>query len=161
MAAHLSHGFRCGIEIRADEIAPLLRVKLRENAGRADQIAEHHRDVTALASDVGGPCTDLYWRGIGGDASAFWLSRGSLRRWRNSIGKPPDCTQHFQPVPERQLEVFKMLIGQVGKNREIDAVFGKTLGVFGHAELFEPVGNLLHCEPLRTERWSGSKAVRF
>ena len=52
-----------------------------------------------------------------------------------------------------------MLIGQVGKNREINAVFSKTLGVLGHAEFFEPVGNLLHpgplgilCSPLRTDR---------
>src|SRR6516165_4493502 len=110
MAAHLGHGFICGIEIRADEIAPLLRVELRRDAGRAHQIAEHHRDVTALASNVGGPCTDLYWRGIAAhdDALAFWLNRGSLRRLRNSTGKLPDRTQHFQPVPERQLEVFKM-----------------------------------------------------
>ena len=37
-----------------------------------------------------------------------------------------------------------MLIGQIGKDRKIYAAFGKTLGVLGHAELFEPVGNLLH-----------------
>src|SRR5262249_53520138 len=111
------------------------------------------RDVTALASDVGGPCTDLCWRGIGGDALAFWLSRGSLGRWRNSTGKLPDRTQHFQPVPERQLEVFKMLISQVGKNRQINSVFHKTVGVLGHAELCEPVRNLLHCEPPRTEHY--------
>jgi hypothetical protein len=41
-----------------------------------------------------------------------------------------------------------MLIGQVGKDRKINTVFGKTLGVLGHAELLEPVGNLLHRRPL-------------
>jgi hypothetical protein len=41
-----------------------------------------------------------------------------------------------------------MLIGQVGENRQINAVFSKTLGVLGHAELFEPVRNLLHCGAL-------------
>ena len=29
--------------------------------------------------------------------------------------------------------------------REINAVFGKTLRILGHAELFQPVGYLLHC----------------
>src|ERR1700739_209265 len=37
-----------------------------------------------------------------------------------------------------------MLIGEFRKDREINAVFGKTLSVLGHAELFEPVSNLLH-----------------
>ena len=40
-----------------------------------------------------------------------------------------------------------MLIGQVGQNRGIDVVLGKALRVLGHAELFEPVRNLLHCGP--------------
>ena len=31
--------------------------------------------------------------------------------------------------------------------RETNPVFGKTLGVLGHAELFEPVRNLLHWRP--------------
>jgi hypothetical protein len=47
-------------------------------------------------------------------------------------------------VPERDAKVFEMLLGQVGKNGNIDLVFGKTLSVLGHAEFFQPVGNLLH-----------------
>jgi hypothetical protein len=34
------------------------------------------------------------------------------------------------------------------KDRYIDLVLSKTLGVLGHAELFEPVRNLLHGGPL-------------
>jgi len=37
-----------------------------------------------------------------------------------------------------------MLIGQVGKDREINAIFGKTLRILGHPEFLEPVRNLLH-----------------
>ena len=40
-----------------------------------------------------------------------------------------------------------MPVGQVGKNREINAIFGKALRVLGHAELFEPIANLLHRLP--------------
>jgi len=66
MAAHLSHGFRCGIQIRADEIAPFLRVEFRGDTGRIDQIAEYHRDVTALAGSFRG------WR-------ESWLRGGCWR----------------------------------------------------------------------------------
>jgi hypothetical protein len=42
------------------------------------------------------------------------------------------------------------LIGQVGKDREINAVFSKALGVLGHAEFFEPDRNRLHRGPARS-----------
>jgi hypothetical protein len=37
-----------------------------------------------------------------------------------------------------------VLIGQLRENREINTVFGKAPGVLGHAELLEPVRNVLH-----------------
>ena len=40
---------------------------------------------------------------------------------------------------------LEVLIGQMGQDGEIDVVLGKTLAVLGHAELFEPVPDLLHC----------------
>jgi hypothetical protein len=36
-------------------------------------------------------------------------------------------------------------ISQMGKSRDIDPVVGKALGVLGHAEVFKPIRNLLHC----------------
>ena len=42
------------IEIGADELAPILGVELRGHAGRPDEIAEHHRDRTALRVIAGG-----------------------------------------------------------------------------------------------------------
>ena len=47
-------------------------------------------------------------------------------------------------MPERDAKVFEMLLGQVGKNGNIDLIFGKTLSVLGHPEFFEPLRNLLH-----------------
>ena len=47
-------------------------------------------------------------------------------------------------MPKRDTEFFEVLIGQVGQDRGVDVVLGKALGVLGHAELFEPVGNLVH-----------------
>ena len=48
------------------------------------------------------------------------------------------------PITKDDAEVFQVLIGQVAKDRKINAVFSKTSRVLGHAELFEPIGNLLH-----------------
>ena len=47
-------------------------------------------------------------------------------------------------MPEQDAKILEVLIGQVAKDRDINAVLGKTLRVLGHAELFEPVRNLLH-----------------
>ena len=49
MAAHLRHRRRGGVEIGADQVAPLLGIEPRGNAGRTHQIAEHHREIAALA----------------------------------------------------------------------------------------------------------------
>ena len=50
-------------------------------------------------------------------------------------------------MAEDDTEVFQILIRQIGQDAEIDSVLGKTLGVLGHAEFFEPVCNLLHRRP--------------
>jgi hypothetical protein len=59
----------------------------------------------------------------------------------------PQRTQHLSSITEDDTEVFQVLISQVAKDREINAVFGEPLGVLGHAEFFEPVRNLLHRGP--------------
>ena len=51
-------------------------------------------------------------------------------------------------MPERDAELLEVLIGQVAKNRDINVALGKALRVLGHAELFEPVRNLLHRGPV-------------
>ena len=56
-----------------------------------------------------------------------------------------DSREHYPPMREQHANVLKVLIGQMAKCCETNPVFSKTLGVLGHAELLEPVGNLLHC----------------
>ena len=58
-----------------------------------------------------------------------------------------DRTQHLSAVAEDDTEVFEVLIGQVAKDREINAVVREALSVLGHPEHFEPVRNLLHRRP--------------
>jgi hypothetical protein len=73
-----------------------------------------------------------------------------------SYGRAPkllDRREHYAPMPEQHADVLKVLIGQMAKCCETNPVFSKTLRVLGHAELFEPVGNLLHRGPLRILRY--------
>ena len=55
--------------------------------------------------------------------------------------------QYFAPITEKDAQLLQVLIGQIGQDREINAVFGKTCRVLGHAELFEPVRYQLHRGP--------------
>jgi hypothetical protein len=52
MAAHFGNRGGSGIEISADQIAPFLGIELRGNRRRADQIAEHDREIAALADGL-------------------------------------------------------------------------------------------------------------
>jgi hypothetical protein len=77
-----------------------------------------------------------------------------LRRGRGSASKLTDCTQNLTAITKDDAEVFQVLIGQVAKNRKINAVFSKTSRVLGHAERFEPIGDLLHgAKPTRPSLW--------
>ena len=70
------------------------------------------------------------------------------RRRKRDRGEFADRTQHLAAITEDDAKVFQILIRQVAKNREINAVFDKALGILGHAELLEPVPNLLHRGPV-------------
>ena len=71
---------------------------------------------------------------------------------RRRAGKLADGREHLPAMPEQDADVLEVLIGQMAEYRDIDLVLGKALGVLGHAELFEPVRNLLHrgASPTRT-----------
>ncbi len=48
IAAELGHGFGRAFVIGGDDLAQILRIELRRQRGRADKIAEHHRDLAPL-----------------------------------------------------------------------------------------------------------------
>ena len=51
VTAHFGDRSGGGVEIGADQVAPFLGIELRGDRGRADQIAEHHCEIAALAGD--------------------------------------------------------------------------------------------------------------
>jgi hypothetical protein len=63
-------------------------------------------------------------------------------------------------VPEQDADVLEVLIGKVGKDRDVDAVLRKCAGVLGQAEPCEPIGYFLHRRHARLNsalwtRWMG------
>jgi hypothetical protein len=83
--------------------------------GRADQIREHHRHLTAFG-------------GVWGPRFGLWRCRYGPRQF-------PDRPQHLQPVPKRDSKLFEVLIGQVGEERQINTVFSKPLRGAGSLSL--------------------------
>jgi hypothetical protein len=83
--------------------------------------------------------------------------RGSGRSSGRRVVEVGYRAEHFAPITENDTQFLQVLIGQVGKNREINAVFSKTLSVLGRAELSEPVRNLLQ---RRGPRRSSSELLR-
>ena len=72
-----------------------------------------------------------------------------LRAIAELAGAVPACRlrRHLPPMPERDTKLFEVLIGQVAKDGGVDVALGKALRVLGHAELFEPIRDLLHLRP--------------
>jgi hypothetical protein len=80
-----------------------------------------------------------------GGVPGIWLRTGdTFGCRRGSARKLTDGRKNFSPVSERNSDVFKILIGQMAEYRDIDSIFGKALGMLGHAKLFKPIRNLLH-----------------
>ena len=143
LTAHLRDCRRSRIEIGANQVAPFLGIEPRGDAGRIHQIAEHHCDVPALAaastrrSSAAVPRRRVGAGMTGAERAAAWLR----------VVKLGYRAQHLAPITEHDADFLQVLIGQVGEDGEINAVFSKTLRILGHAELFEPVRNRLHRGP--------------
>jgi hypothetical protein len=111
VAAHLHRCRRCVVEISVHQVTPFLGIELRGDSGRTDEIAEHHREVAALAGGFLGPrgCPWRYrylrW------GRRRWRRRGSGRRRFFRSVKLGDCAQNLAAMTERSdTEVFQVLI---------------------------------------------------
>ena len=50
-------------------------------------------------------------------------------------------------MPDGHAKSIKVLVRQLAENLNIDVVLGEASRILGHAELFEPICNLLHRGP--------------
>ena len=131
--AEALHGLGDAFLIGGNDLAQVLRVHARGERCRTDEVREHHRDLAALGGVLGGFAPEQSALMFGAADSRDWRStklsdrRNIFRRWPSKTPSPQG--------PDRS----------GGGEREINAVFSKALGVLGHAEVFEPIRNLLHC----------------
>jgi hypothetical protein len=70
--------------------------------------------------------------------------RDGCRCGNRGTAEIADRAQHFASITEQDPQLLQVLIRQVRKDAQVNAIFDETLGVLGHAEFFEPVCNLLH-----------------
>jgi hypothetical protein len=129
-AIESSDRLRDALLIRADYRTQIFGIELCGERSRADEVREHDSQLATL-----------------GVVSPGWFDhrgRRTCRHGNTGTAKITDRAQHFQPVAERDTEVFEVLLGQIGEDGNIDPVLDKALGVLGHAESFEPVRHLFH-----------------
>jgi hypothetical protein len=85
-AAHLCNRLRGSVEVSSDKIASFL------------DIAEHHRDMTALTGGFGRSILGRNLRG-NGRCRKRWDDDGRRLGRCRCAAQLPDCTKHLQPVP--------------------------------------------------------------
>ncbi len=123
VAAERSHGGRGGVDVTAHQIAPVLGIELRREARRADEVAKHDRDRTALGVLAG---------------------RRGLRRWWFG-GQRRGRRAQLAPMPQRSdADFLQVRVGERRRESEVDVVVGERLGVLPEIEPLQPIGDA-HC----------------
>ena len=132
MAAKPRHRRRGFVEIGADQIAPVLRVEPRRETRRADQIAEHHRDRSALGVGARG------WRRRGRRSG-----RGLRGRRRRSVpGETGDRPHQPLAVPQRHPDLLEVGLAQVGQDVGVDLVLPEQRFVLSEADRVQPLADV-------------------
>src|SRR6516225_2248197 len=104
--------------VRGDDISQILRVKTSGERRRAHEIAEHHRQLTAL--------------GHGSDTVR-------LGRRIKVAAQRGDSREQLAAVPDEAYAKFPEIVGsQLRQYRDIDRVVTKRLIVLLHSEAVEP-----------------------
>jgi hypothetical protein len=109
MAAKSRHRRRSLVQIGAEQIAPVLRVELRGEAGRTNKITEHHGD-----------------RATFGIVRRRRQGRGS-RRLRYWVGgaQTSDRFEQALAIPQIDTQLSQISVGQIRQNVGIDRVVAK------------------------------------
>ena len=117
-----------GILVSQIHLPQILRVQTPGEFGRADQIAEHHRKLAPF-------CISLLWTR---------RCRGGINKRRRVIAKRGDRLEKFLAWSKGNGELFQILFGQLGKNLEVDLLFGEQLRVLAETEPVQPLRHIVH-----------------
>jgi hypothetical protein len=82
-------------------------------------------------------------------AHAANSSSNAFASFRSSVSNPSVNQPYTGARSSRAF--LEVLIGKMGKDRDVDAVLRKCAGVLGQAEPCEPIGNFLHRRPRPAE----------
>ena len=117
--------------IGADDVAQVFRIETGRQAGRTDQVAEHHGELTAL----------------GGRRFCRHIELLRLR-----LAQFTDRAKQLAAIAQDDAEFLQILIGKVSENGKINSILGEARGVLRHAQPSEPFCNILHCTPQVSNR---------
>jgi hypothetical protein len=70
-------------------------------------------------------------------------------------------SQELTPMTERDTDVLKVLIREIGQDGKADIVLGKALRVLPKTELLKPIGDLLHRGSAPDYRASSARIGKF
>ncbi|HVI61841.1 MAG TPA: hypothetical protein VM910_04490 [Bradyrhizobium sp.] len=101
--------------IGIDHSAHVLRIEAGRQRRRANQIADHHGEVTAF-----------------GLVTRHRFGR-CFSRCRSGW-KLCDRAQNLAAMPQQNAEILEVLLGQIADDREVDGVVGEPLGVLTQAD---------------------------
>ncbi len=141
MAAVLVDRLGGVVEIASHQLTPVLGVERRREAGRPDQIAEHHGY---------GPSLRFVSGAGGGDGD------GGRRLRRRQAG---DCLQDALAVAERQTELFEVALSQVANDIQVDQVVAKCGLVPFKAKASEPSGDVHDVLPRPRDKLSDTSRL--
>ena len=121
-AAGSGDDFGDGAVIRGDNLAQILGIEPRGECGRADQIAEHHRQLPPFGSGGIDRLSALYCR-----LRPVVIAQGG------------DRSKQFSPVSdEADADIPEIIGGQLRQHRGVDLVVAKSLFVLLQSEVVEP-----------------------
>ena len=122
MPAVACHGARDGILIAAHDVAQILRIESLRQRGGTDQITEHDSQLPPIRRRAG----------HGGGRGCRWRGTGKVG------GRLPQ----FLAMAKREPEFLQLIVGKIGKNVEIEVVFGEQISVFAETEPFQPMPDI-------------------
>src|SRR5271167_1849362 len=100
--AEATHGLGDALLIGRNDLAQVLRVHAGRECRRADEVREHHRDLTAFSSVV--------------RLRSNWSHDSGLRCTFVAVIQFGYRAQQLATITEYDTEVFQVLIGQVAKD---------------------------------------------
>jgi hypothetical protein len=145
VTTHLCDSVGGGIQVRADQIAPVLRIKPRRDAGRTDKIAKHHRDMSTLAN---GFCDGRSsWR------RSRWFCGFFREVWsfRTCIDtQSSDCIEELAAVPQcGDAKLLEILRRQVRQDCLVYLILAECRLILSEAKAPQPDHDV-HTAPLRS-----------